>query len=67
MTIETIALLVLLSWFVVIPSVVVALRLRRARFAEAVAPSAAPSRRACEGRRRLVWTSRAHERASGAL
>jgi len=67
MTMETIVLLSLLMWFVVVPSAVVGLRLRRVRFAAAVSPPASPPRRACEGRRRLVGTSRARERASRSL
>jgi hypothetical protein len=63
MTMEMIVLLSLLTWFLVIPSAVVGLRLRRARLAKAVSLPASPLRRACEGRRRLVWTSRARERA----
>jgi hypothetical protein len=55
---ETIFLLSLVVWFVVIPLFVVGLRLRRARLAEA----GLPLRRLCEGRRRLASASpsRAH-------
>jgi hypothetical protein len=52
MTPDAIVLLSLAAWFVVIPSLVVGLRLRRARIAEAVLPL-----RLCEGRRRLASAS----------
>jgi hypothetical protein len=57
---ETIVLIWLVVWVVVIPSVLVCLRLRRARFAEAVLPLQRP----CEGRRRLAGSAPARARAA---
>jgi hypothetical protein len=67
MTLDTIVLLSLVVWFVVIPLLVVGLRLRRARIADGTLPPVSVARRACEGRSRLAWTSRARARASRSL
>jgi hypothetical protein len=60
MTLQTIVLLSLVVWVVVVPLLVVGLRLRRARFAEA----ALPLRRLCEGRRRLAGAALSRARAA---
>ena len=53
MTMETVVILWLVGWFVVIPSLVVGLRLRRARYPDRPAPLIPnEARRACEGRKR---------------
>jgi hypothetical protein len=52
-TVGMLLLVSLVCWIVVIPALVVALRLRRARLAEAVLPL----RRACERRYRLAAAS----------
>ncbi|MGH2846798.1 MAG: hypothetical protein ACRDL0_12400 [Thermoleophilaceae bacterium] len=60
MTLETIVVLSLVAWGVVIPALVVGLRLRRVRFAEAFVQAAAPRPRPpCERRRRLAHGSSA--------
>lgn len=68
MTVGTIALVSLVCWFAVIPSLVVALRLRRASIAEALAvPVVERAARACEGRRRSAWATRPRRRTAGLL
>jgi hypothetical protein len=57
---QAIVLLLLVVWVVVIPLLVVGLRLRRARFAEA----AVSLRRPCEGRRRLAAAAPSRARAA---
>jgi Flp pilus assembly protein protease CpaA len=57
---QAIVLFLLVVWVVVIPLLVVGLRLRRARFAEA----AVPLRRLCEGRRRLAAAAPSRARAA---
>jgi hypothetical protein len=52
------AVTLLICWLVVVPTVVVLLRLRRARYAEPVT-FAAPAPRACEYRRRPASAVRA--------
>jgi hypothetical protein len=47
----------LIGWFVVIPTAVVLLRMRRARYAEAAAAQP-PACRPCEVRRRSAWAAR---------
>jgi hypothetical protein len=47
----------LIGWFVVVPMAVVLLRVRRAAYAEAIAPPV-PPRRACEARRRSARPAR---------
>jgi hypothetical protein len=50
------AVTLLICWIVVVPTMVVLLRLRRASYAEAAAARPAP--RPCEARRRSAWGAR---------
>ena len=66
MTLELVAFIAV-CWFVLVPSLITGLALRRARFREGRAQDAGPARLRCEGRTRLQPPVRSRSRGSIAL